>query len=220
MRNSYPCCLSLWNYNPDNSDSHGDYWNGENFSWFNQEELDQATLRTLSLEQSNGELDAGGRLLHAVIRPYLAKVAGVPLRNDFELNTGRLEVEWANPLSSAETTSLTARPPLTLASPLTARETEIFMPRYLTEGRKVIVEYASSVDAQAECDWRYDPNRQTLFVIPENTAPGGVHRLTVTLDPPLETRFPVDSSIWLDFAKWWIGLFSIIMALVWLLLLR
>ena len=29
--------LSLWNYNPENDDIHGDFWNAENVSWFSNQ---------------------------------------------------------------------------------------------------------------------------------------------------------------------------------------
>jgi len=94
------------------------------------------------------------------------------------------------------------------------------MPHFLTNGRKLIVEYSSNQDVQAECDWTYDADRQTLFVVHEDGTPGAVHRLTVTLDPPLEARFPVDASILRDFAKTWISLFTVLLAALWMFFIR
>jgi hypothetical protein len=84
---------SLWNYNPDNDDVRGDNWNGENFSWFSRARAECSA----SLAQTDARLDAGARILRAVVRPYAAKLAGVPLRSAFEANTGRFELDWANP---------------------------------------------------------------------------------------------------------------------------
>ena len=75
----------LWNYNPDNDDHTGDDWNGENFSWFSQKRALPPTW--LDHAQHSPTLDNGGRILRAVVRPYPAKTAGVPLRFDYEINT-------------------------------------------------------------------------------------------------------------------------------------
>ncbi|KAG8894485.1 hypothetical protein FRC01_012931, partial [Tulasnella sp. 417] len=217
--------FTLWNYNPDNVDSHGDYWNGENFSWFSKQEyLERRKEKAgfqLPLDQSNDKLDEGGRILHAVVRPYAAKVAGIPLRQDYEMNSGVWEFEWANPAhESHEGDALVSvsKPPLSHV-PIRARETEIFVPLFISTGRKLLVTYSSSRDAQAECDWTYDSSRQTLFVVPEDKTPGAVHRLKVEFDTPLKRRFDVHSSIWVDFWHWWAGFMSIMFGLLWVLVL-
>ena len=48
-----------WNYTPDNSNEHGDLWNGEDYSIFSR---DQQTDPT--------DIDSGGRAMSAVVRPY------------------------------------------------------------------------------------------------------------------------------------------------------
>lgn len=166
--------FTLWNYNPDNVDSHGDHWNGENFSWFSKQEyLEKRREKAgfqLRLDQNNEKLDEGGRILHAVVRPYAAKVAGIPLRQDYEMNTGVWKFEWANPSHeprAGDTSGSVAKPPLSHI-PIRARETEVFVPLFLSKGRKLLITYSSSKDAQAECDWSYDASRQTLFVVPED----------------------------------------------------
>ena len=66
-----------WNYTPDNSNEHGDLWNGEDFSIFSR---DQQT--------DPGDIDSGGRALTAVVRPYARKVAGEPLNMRFDAARG------------------------------------------------------------------------------------------------------------------------------------
>ena len=179
---------SLWNYNPENDDSRGDKWNGENFSWFsNSRAGPQRTTsgQTLVLAQDAKELDLGGRILDAVVRPYAAKTAGIPLKFEYEMATGTFSYSWAaRPSTSpseeqaASTSTLLARQPssnvnetgspsvhvppsLTDHAPLLARETEIFVPAQLARGRRLIVEGLREGDT-----YSYDAARQTLFVLP------------------------------------------------------
>ncbi|KAG8998998.1 hypothetical protein FRB90_012180 [Tulasnella sp. 427] len=212
--------FTLWKNKTDNVDSHGDYWNGENFSWFSRQDYDESREKSgalLSLDQTNEKLDAGGRILRAVVRPYAAKVAGIPLRQDYEMNDGVWEFKWANPaveLGKEERSTSVGKPPLSHV-PIRAWETEIFVPLLLSKGRKLVVDYSSS--AKGECEWTYDPSRQTLFVVPQDREPGSVHRIKVEFDPSLEKRFEVHSSVWVDFWRWWAGVLSVVLGLVWVL---
>ncbi|KAG8939165.1 hypothetical protein FRC04_006933, partial [Tulasnella sp. 424] len=185
--------FTLWNYNPDNVDSH---------------------------EQSNERLDKGGRILRAVVRPYAAKVASIPLRQDYEMNTGAWEFEWVNPSqnSPSDNSSVSVTKPPLSHVPIQARETEIFVPLFISKGRDLLVTYSSSTGAKA-FDWKYDPARQTLFVVPGDNTPGAVHRLKVEFDRPLDYRFEVDSSIWVDLWHWWAGFMGVIFGLFWVLVL-
>ena len=81
----------LWNYNPDNDDRAGDDWSGENFSWFSQKRALPSSW--LDHTQTSPTLDNGGRILRAVVRPYPAKTAGIPLRFTYEINTSEFEFE-------------------------------------------------------------------------------------------------------------------------------
>jgi len=222
---------SLWNYNPENDDSRGDDWNGENFSWFSDSRASHRSTtsgQTLVLAQDAKELDLGGRILDAVVRPYAAKTAGVPLKSEYEMTTGTFSYSWAVPpqppqLSTSEATSTSASvrqpssnvndsgplsvhtPPLTGHPPLLARETEIFVPEQLSRGRRLIVEGLREGDT-----YTYDVGRQTLFVLPGPQSQmqlGGeqgnvqghvVHKVTVRFDPPLMGEIPND--LWTDFA--------------------
>jgi hypothetical protein len=66
---------TLWNYTADNTNLHGDQWNGEDLSIFSRD------------QQSDPDgIHSGGRALQAVVRPYARAVAGEPLRMAFDLN--------------------------------------------------------------------------------------------------------------------------------------
>jgi Glycoside hydrolase family 5 C-terminal domain len=206
---------SLWNYNSENDDARGDSWNGENFSWFsNSRVAPRASGKTLA--QDTKELDLGGRILDAVVRPYAAKTAGVPLKFEYEMATGSFAYLWAVPLSGPGSGSgeegTAARqqthaggpnvntPPLTGHPPLLARETEIFVPLQLAQGRKLVVEGLRDGDT-----YTYDAARQTLFVLPGAQAAGEpgnvqthVHEVRVRFDPPIGGELPND--FWSDFS--------------------
>jgi hypothetical protein len=77
---------TLWNYNPDNTNAHGDDWNGEDLSIFSRDQQIhppsfQADAPINPDALTPDQLDAlndGGRALSAVIRPYAYKVTGTP----------------------------------------------------------------------------------------------------------------------------------------------
>jgi len=148
-------------------------------------------------------LDNGGRILSSVVRPYAAKTAGIPLRFEYEMNTGAFTYEWANPFpgdaKSPSTTTTTinkksiSNPPLTLHRPLLSRETEIFIPSQLTHGRSLIVQGLVQGDK-----YSYDERRQTLFIVTQNMDPGQVHSITVSVDPMPRAMFFVND-LWTDF---------------------
>ncbi|KAG8879270.1 hypothetical protein FRB97_001800 [Tulasnella sp. 331] len=220
--------FTLWNYCPSNNDSHGDFWNGENFSWFSEQALNP--LSPPSLDQSNASLDEGSRLLSVICRPYAAKVAGIPLRCEFEVNTGCWEFEWANRsrldgkgsslMSQADPGPDTSKPPTALSIPLTARETEIFVPTLITKGRKMSVAYTCRSGESTSFGWSYDAARQTLFVVTQDVTPGAVHQIKLSFDPPLSQRFPLDESLWRDFAWLWTSLLAVFGSVIWLFFVR
>jgi len=97
----WPIC-SLWDYNPENDDERGHNWNGANFSWFsNLRAVPRISGKTLALAQVTKELDAGGRILDAVVQPYATKTAGVPLKFEYEMATGSSAYSRAVPLSGS-----------------------------------------------------------------------------------------------------------------------
>ena len=67
---------TIWCYQPDNTNEHGDGWNGEDLSLFSRDQVVQG---------EEDDLFAGGRSLLAVIRPYPYRVAGDVIRFSFHL---------------------------------------------------------------------------------------------------------------------------------------
>ena len=182
----------LWNYNPDNDDTHGDRWNGENFSWFSQRRSIPASL--LNLAQTSATLDNGGRILEAIVRPFPAKIAGIPLKFRYEMNTGEFAFEWCNadPKSTSSSGEI-SNPPLNRMTPLLARETEIFVPSLITNEREVVVEGLEASDSH-----RYDPTRQTLYIVTADCeTPGKKHRVRVKVRPEVKAKFEVND-FWMD----------------------
>ncbi len=180
----------------------GDDWNGENFSWFSRKQALPPSL--LYGEQDSPSLDNGGRILDAIIRPYPAKTAGIPTSFEYEMNTGAFTFAWNNRdedgvIPKQKTIS---DPPRTLQTPLTSRETEIFLPSQLTHARRVIVQGLEEGDR-----WSYDEQRQTLFILTENKKPGHKHQIVVSVYPPLSPAFFVND-IWSDFGGRLIAVFT------------
>lgn len=141
-------------------------------------------------EQTSPSLDQGGRILEAVVRPYPAKTAGIPLQFDYEMNTGTFTFHWANPSSNTKELAPTTgvlHPPLSGHLELSAWETELFVPSMISSGRRIIVKGLSAGDT-----FFYDEARQTLFVVVQDRKPGKTHRLEVSFDPPLSPTFDVN----------------------------
>lgn len=163
---------SLWNYNPANNDQDGDDWNGENFSWFSGGRGLPASL--LYYEQSSPSLDNGARILPAVVRPYPAKTAGIPVHFEYEMTTGKFSYEWAVPDEDQSSPSF-----------LRSRETEIFVPSLITQGRKLFVRGLGQQDR-----YFHDETRQTLFIVTGETRTS--HKVEVSVVPPLRPLFIVN----------------------------
>ncbi|KAI0752493.1 glycoside hydrolase [Daedaleopsis nitida] len=190
--------FTLWNYNPDNDDKMGDEWNGENFSWFSQKRALPSSW--LDHTQTSPTLDNGGRILRAVVRPYPAKTAGIPLRFNYEINTSEFEFEWAVPHPAdarAEQapdgdTATVHNPPRSGMPPLTTNRTEIFVPWQIAQGRTLVVKGLADTDR-----WTYDEAHQTLAILTHDNAPGTVHRVTVGVEPLPKAAF-VLNNFWSD----------------------
>ncbi|KAK0458583.1 glycoside hydrolase [Desarmillaria tabescens] len=152
---------TLWCYNPSHDDETGDNWNGESFSWFSRKRALPPFL--LYYEQTC-----------SVVRPYPAKTAGIPLRFEYEMNTGSFTFEWANADSKEETGQANpsvASPPISGHPIASAWETEIFIPSMITDGRKVVVDGLEPGDSYV-----HDEQRQTLFIVTENRTAGKRHK--------------------------------------------
>ncbi|KAF9804686.1 hypothetical protein IEO21_09289 [Rhodonia placenta] len=185
--------FTLWNYNPDNEDHIGDDWNGENFSWFSRRRA--LTGDWLDLAQTSPTLDNGARIVRAFVRPYPAKTAGIPVRFDYEMNTGQFTFEWVIPGvdSAPPAEASVASPPLASHPALTSKDTQIFLPSLLAHSRKIVVQGLKPEDR-----YRYDEARQTLTITTADLVPGERHSVTVSLNPPLKDAFTVNS-FWDDF---------------------
>ncbi|KAF9255450.1 glycoside hydrolase family 5 protein [Marasmius fiardii PR-910] len=168
--------FTLWNYNPYNTDTDGDFWNGENFSWFSRGRALPASW--LDFHQSSPTLDNGGRMLNVIVRPYPGKTAGIPGKFEYEVTTSRVIYEWNDSSSSS-----------IYLDDLKAKETEIFIPSMLTQGRKLVV---SGLGEEDRCV--HDQERQTLFIVTKNK---GNHRVEISVTPPPRPMFFVND-FWSD----------------------
>jgi hypothetical protein len=207
----------LWNYNPSNDDQLGDDWNGENFSWFSRKRALPPSL--LYYEQAAPSLDCGARILPAVVRPYPAKTAGIPLQFNYEMTTGEFNYTWANPSSSSNEKQDAGRatvsnPPRAGHLPLASRETEIFIPSMLTLGRNVIVRGLGPDDS-----YLHDESRQTLFVVTSDPTPNKSHKITVTVDPLPQPMFEVND-FWGDYGGNVVALAAIFLGIIAYMVLR
>lgn len=195
--------FTLWNYNPDNKVEYGDGWNMEDFSVINGDELGAEELAHLDYRNKHHEHDElfrGGRVLDVIIRPYAVKVAGIPVRSDWDHRTLKYEFEWD--ASSAEAKSSL---------------TEIFIPGYHYAKHKLIVTTGGGVT------WTYDTSLQTLFVRHDQSEPSSRRRLVVEIadlrkhlsrrvarrrqhegseEFSLLDYVPADVEIWLEGAGW------------------
>ncbi|EIW79596.1 glycoside hydrolase family 5 protein [Coniophora puteana RWD-64-598 SS2] len=204
--------FTLWNYNPDNDDTRGDDWNGENFSWFSRRRALPRSL--LDLEQTSFTLDNGGRILPAVVRPYAAKTAGVPLRFSYEMNEGAFAYAWAVPAQvdddgdgagessdapAAGKNGSVGTPPLDGHPPIKAWQTEIYVPAQLTHGRALRVEGLREAEGDR---WTHDEARQTLFIVPgaARRCAGARMEVRVRVHPPIRPTFAVNG-FWSDFGE-------------------
>ena len=86
---------TLWNYSPENSNEHGDGWNGEDFSIFSRDQ-----------QSDPSDIDSGGRALSAVVRPYARKVAGEPLNMRFDAARGLFTFSFRHDTRLAEPTEI------------------------------------------------------------------------------------------------------------------
>lgn len=69
---------TIWNYTADNSNLHGDNWNGEDNSIFSRDQQDDPT-----------DVNSGGRAIAGFCRPYAIRTAGVPLSMSFNIRKRR-----------------------------------------------------------------------------------------------------------------------------------
>lgn len=73
---------TLWNYTADNTNAHGDGWNGEDLSIFSRDQ-----------QHDPADPDSGGRALRGFCRPIVQAAAGRPVAQSFADGVYRLQVD-------------------------------------------------------------------------------------------------------------------------------
>jgi hypothetical protein len=86
---------TLWNYTADNTNEHGDGWNGEDLSIFSRDQ-----------QKDPADVNSGGRALAALVRPYARAVAGELLRMRFDLRRRTFECAFRHDLNAAAPTEI------------------------------------------------------------------------------------------------------------------
>lgn len=140
--------FTLWNYNPGNRFEYGDGWNKEDFSIINGDEIVEHSPHRAdhyNRHFEDDELYRGGRVLDVIIRPYAAKVAGLPLRSFWDERTLRFEFEWK---SFGDGTD---------AKNAKSNLTEVFLPNYHYKKHKLLIKVSDG-------DWTYNAEQQTLYI--------------------------------------------------------
>ncbi|CAG9941770.1 unnamed protein product [Clonostachys rosea f. rosea IK726] len=158
--------FTLWNYNPHNRVEYGDGWNMEDFSVINGDEpLEHDLIRQdyRNKPHEDDELYRGGRVLDVIIRPYAAKIAGRPLRSNWDERTLRYEFEWQS--SGQPATGVDDR----------AFLTEVFIPAYHYAKHKLIITVSDG-------EWTHDEAQQTLRIRQSPGSASSRHRLVVEID--------------------------------------
>ncbi|CAG8803235.1 11646_t:CDS:2, partial [Gigaspora rosea] len=106
-------------------------------------------LNPWQLEQDQEESHhAGGRVLDAVLRPYAAKIAGIPHTMIFNLKTKEFTFKFTNYPASQRIENADAL--------IVAPETEIYIPSYHYKKLNLDIRVSDG-------DWRYVKSRQTLY---------------------------------------------------------
>jgi hypothetical protein len=119
------------------------------------------------------------------VRPYPAKVAGVPLAFEYESESGEFTFRFKNigpacgkPLGAGQDIQELAPP-----TQISSRETEIFVPMSLAHGREMNVSGLGTEDK-----YSYDKRRQTLFIVHHDQTADAVHTVRVSFKPPLSSH--------------------------------
>jgi hypothetical protein len=108
--------FTLWDYTADNTNQHGDQWNGEDLSIFSRDQ-----------RQLEAGIHSGGRALAAAIRPYAARIPGEALEQSFDLSTGIYRLRFR-------------------ADPSVQAPLEVFVPQYHYAAGAIVIAPHGRVD--------------------------------------------------------------------------
>ncbi|CAO3686685.1 unnamed protein product [Umbelopsis ramanniana] len=159
--------FTLWNYNPTNDNTHGDHWNGEDFSIFsplkdaavkkNEQstevespvgnfEIDVQKLRTIDQEATKGESDGNQAAVNHWHKG--GRVLDAVIR-PYASKIAGTPISAAFNLDKLEYTFV-------FEHNGTATETEIYIPGYHYDGKAIDIRVSDG-------DWRYVKDQQTLY---------------------------------------------------------
>ncbi|PWN49059.1 glycoside hydrolase family 5 protein [Violaceomyces palustris] len=144
--------FTLWNYNPDHTEEHGDGWNLEDFSVFS---LSSHPPHGKDEDDQSERHYRGGRALQAILRPYAVKVAGRPYSTKWDGQSLEFSFQWFND---------TPRPPVRggRGEPLPevdkSQITEIYLPSYHYKANEFEIRLTDG-------DWSFDAEVRALFFL-------------------------------------------------------
>ncbi|KIV99415.1 uncharacterized protein PV09_08953 [Verruconis gallopava] len=168
---SFHVGFTLWNYNPQNTIEHGDGWNKEDFSVINSNDIleyEGTHLDYRNAKHERNDLYRGGRALDIIIRPYAAKVAGLPVHSKWDPRTLRFEFHW--------TTENIDNPNGRVDKNRMAYQTEIFLPNYHYAVHRLNVQLSDG-------SWDYSVKKQTLYVQNEpRSCVSSYHQIIITIE--------------------------------------
>ncbi|KNF06273.1 hypothetical protein PSTG_00780 [Puccinia striiformis f. sp. tritici PST-78] len=156
----------LWNFNPYNTDEYGDGWNGENFSFISQSEVDSSSPYSQP------------RILSAIVRPSARKVSGIPCRSTYDSENSTFEFEHKNP---------DLNPKGEQTSRFKTTETEIFLP---AERFPVDQIHISISDG----NYSHEADTQLLIWKHSNLEPGAKHWIKITSPIRVKIEKPVSEN--------------------------
>lgn len=189
--------FTLWNYNPLNTTEHGDGWNDEDFSIVTST---RGTADSCNAAYEEDEMYRGGRCLDVAIRPYAVKIAGKPIRSEWDPKTLHFELEWE---------SLSASP-----KGERGRLTEVFLPMYHYATKDLFIKVSDGTFA-------VNKRKQSLYILHDAKAKVGArHAVTVDIrDVDEHVRIMSGRKHTTDFnrglmtSEQWLSLGAIIMVL-------
>jgi aryl-phospho-beta-D-glucosidase BglC (GH1 family) len=82
--------FTLWNYTADNTNKHGDSWNGEDLSIYSPDQRSKPD-----------DINSGGRALLGFVRPYARATAGQPIQMQFDLQKGEFFYRFCHEISAS-----------------------------------------------------------------------------------------------------------------------